>query len=446
MILNNEETGKIPTNLDAEERVLATCLRDGNSDFYDSIATKLEAEDFYLYKHQLIYKSIASIALNGQELSEITLIEELKKKSELDEVGSALDIVELMDKAASPLQSLSLVNIIKEKSNLRRLIRTCKVALENAEDECKSPDDIRSSIEDGLMSIELGSSQDMSLKNSVELLEEEIESQLDGTYKEESIKTHIDHLDERLGANGVGLGEVVVISAPTSCGKSQLALNIVTRAAMKDNISCGIFSLEMPQKQVAKRMLTIKSQANLKQIKDRVINDKAMSRVREGCEQLKEFPLYSIHHVKNVSELCSYARTMVRRHGVKLLVIDYLQLIPWENKNMSKNDAVADISHRIKQLALELNIGILLLSQVNREGAKREGGLAIYDLKDSGDIENDADVIILMWPANNDIEASKNVDSNGAFINMKYNIAKNREGERDIKGNFKFYHTKGLFY
>ena len=86
------------------------------------------------------------------------------------------------------------------------------------------------------------------------------------------------------------------------------------------------------------------------------------------------------------------------------------------------------------------------MSQVNREGAKREGGLAIYDLKDSGDIENDADVIILMWPANNDIEASKNVDSHGAYINMKYNIAKNREGERDIKGNFKFYHTKGLFY
>jgi replicative DNA helicase len=113
---------------------------------------------------------------------------------------------------------------------------------------------------------------------------------------------------------------------------------------------------------------------------------------------------------------------------------------------MSKNDAIADISHTIKQLALELNIGVLLLSQVNREGAKRDGGLAIYDLKDSGDIENDADVILLMWPENGDIEASKRLDGNGPYVNMKYNIAKNREGERDVKGKFKFYHSKGLFY
>jgi replicative DNA helicase len=113
---------------------------------------------------------------------------------------------------------------------------------------------------------------------------------------------------------------------------------------------------------------------------------------------------------------------------------------------MSKNDAIADISHTIKQLALELNIGILLLSQVNREGAKRDGGLAIYDLKDSGDIENDADVILLMWPENGDIEQSKRLDGNGPYVNMKYNIAKNREGERDVKGKFKFYHTMGLFY
>ena len=135
-----------------------------------------------------------------------------------------------------------------------------------------------------------------------------------------------------------------------------------------------------------------------------------MESVRKGCEAIKDMPMYSIHSIKNIGELCSHARTMVRRHKVKLLVIDYLQLIPFANKTMSKNDAVADISHTIKQLALELNVGVLLLSQVNREGARREGGLAIYDLKDSGDIENDADVIILMWPEESDMEYSKAVD------------------------------------
>ena len=170
-----------------------------------------------------------------------------------------------------------------------------------------------------------------------------------------------------------------------------------------------------------------------------------MNKVREGCDLMKTLPIYTVHSIKNINELCSYARTMVRRHKVKLLVIDYLQLIPWSNKTMSKNDAVADISHTIKQLALELNVGVLLLSQVNREGAKREGGLAIYDLKDSGDIENDADAIILMWAEEGDIQMSKSLDGNGSYIRMVYNIAKNREGERDVQGKLKFYANRGVF-
>ena len=165
----------------------------------------------------------------------------------------------------------------------------------------------------------------------------------------------------------IQVGEVVVISAPTSCGKSQLALNIVARAAYKDGTKCGVFSLEMPRKQVLKRILQAKSQANLRQIKDGVISEERMEKVRKGCESLKGMPIYTVHSIKNIGELCSHARTMVRRYGVKLLVIDYLQLIPFSTSNQSKNDAIANISHTIKQLALELEVGVLLLSQVNRE-------------------------------------------------------------------------------
>ena len=114
---------------------------------------------------------------------------------------------------------------------------------------------------------------------------------------------------------------------------------------------------------------------------------------------------------------------------------------------MKKNDGVAYVSHCIKQLAIELNIPILLLAQVNREGAKRETGLSLYDLKDSGDIENDADIILLMWASNGgDVEQSKMVDTNGvSYINLKYKIAKNREGERDTTGFFKFLNYTGRF-
>ena len=442
MIAENEL--KIPKNVNAEEQILAHCIADESSDFYDSIAHKIKEEDFYLFSHKQIFKSVSSLAQKGQPLSEISLVEELKRSSALDDVGMDT-LIALMERTISPLQAISAVKIVKEKSELRKMIRAFRVALEKAEEETNTPDDIRSEVESSLNELDEGASLEMSIKSSVDSLSEDFEQQLKGEYKEEVTKTHIPHLDDKLGSGGIGAGEVVVISAPTSCGKSQLALNIVAKTAIKDGTPCGVFSFEMPQKQVVKRLLTIKSQANLKQIKDRVITDDRMNKVRNGCDLMRELPIYTVHSIKNVNELCSYARTMVRRHKVKLLVIDYLQLIPWSNKNLSKNDAVADISHRIKQLALELNVGVLLLSQVNREGAKREGGLAIYDLKDSGDIENDADVIILMWAEEGDIQMSKSLDGNGTYVRMKYNIAKNREGERDVQGRFKFYSDRGVF-
>lgn len=437
---------KIPQNVSAEECVLANCLKDDSTEFFDSIQHTLSPEDFYLYKHQVIFKCFSQIAINGESINEITLIEELKKINALDEVDGAYGVVHLMDQEVSPLQSLSSVKVVKEKANLRKLIRSLRLGLEKAQNETEEFNAIKGKIENDLIELEKGGKEDFSLKNVVEQLEIDFKNQMDGSYTQEAIKTHMKHLDDILGSSGIGLGEVMVVSAPTSCGKSQLALNIATRAMLRDKTPCGIFSLEMPQKQIAKRLITIKSQANLRQIQDKVISEVNMKRVKDACDNIKDLPIYTVHNIKNISDLCSYARTMVRKHKVKLLVIDYLQLIPFDTSNQSKNDAIAKISHTIKQLALELNIGILLLSQVNREGAKREGGLAIYDLKDSGDIENDADVILLMWPENGDIESSKRLDGNGPYVNMKYNIAKNREGERDVKGKFKFYHTMGLFY
>jgi replicative DNA helicase len=111
---------------------------------------------------------------------------------------------------------------------------------------------------------------------------------------------------------------------------------------------------------------------------------------------------------------------------------------------MSKNEGIADISHKVKQMALDLNIAVILLAQVNREGAKR-GPLELYDLKDSGDIENDADVVLLMYPSKGSVEDSKDQDHKGSFTSLNYKLAKNREGERGIGSFFKFYHCVGRF-
>jgi replicative DNA helicase len=165
--------------------------------------------------------------------------------------------------------------------------------------------------------------------------------------------------------------------------------------------------------------------------------------VHAANELLAGLPIYTVHAVKGADDLRSQIRLLVRTHGVKLVVIDYLQLIPF-GKNVGKTEGISSISHKIKQIAVELEIGILLLAQVNREGAKRESGLSLYDLKDSGDIENDADAVILMWPEGGDVESAKKVDSVGPYTELQYSVAKNREGERDVRGIFKLYHCVGI--
>ena len=158
---------------------------------------------------------------------------------------------------------------------------------------------------------------------------------------------------------------------------------------------------------------------------------------------LSTLPIYTVHSVQGADDLKSQIRILVRKHGVKLVVIDYLQLIPFGNK-LGKTEGISAISHKIKQIAVELGIGILLLAQVNREGAKRESGLSLYDLKDSGDIENDADAVVLMWPKGGDVESAKKVDAVGPYTELQYSVAKNREGERDVRGIFKLYHCVGI--
>ena len=183
-----------------------------------------------------------------------------------------------------------------------------------------------------------------------------IKDGVDGVYVADKFPTGITHLDEKLAEGGIGRGEVMVISAPTSCGKSALALFIALKAIHNDSIPTLIFSLEMPRKQIIKRMAQALSGANLKQIQEQVISDSNMEKVNDSLDKLSDIPLHTVHSVKSPDDLASKARYLVRKHGVKFIIIDYLQLIPWSKNANSKAEGIADISHKIKQIALELNV------------------------------------------------------------------------------------------
>jgi replicative DNA helicase len=432
-----------PHSVEAERKLIASCLFTGDSSVYDVVRPILEAEDFYVQRYRLLYEAIGALSQLSQPIDEVSISEHLKSVRELDSVGGIAGILAIVDGVYSELTAKYYANIVAEKARLREIMRSCRVAVENVESEALTYDEIRSTLEAEITERPLFSQNKSGICSSADELLDDIAKMQSGDYVPDVVKTHTNNLDSELGNRGIAAGEVMTVAAPTSCGKSALALYIVSQAVAKDGHACGVFSLEMPQKQLTKRLTQVISGVNLRSVEDNIAKPEQVKRVHETISDLKTMPVYTSHAVKSADDLYSQTRQFVNKHGVKLLVIDYLQLIPFSSK-MGKAEGIASISHKIKQMAIDLNIAIILLAQVNREGAKN-GRLKLYDLKDSGDIENDADVVLLMYPSNGDVDSSKSQDARGGYTSLTYEIAKNREGERDIGGTFKFYHCTGRF-
>ena len=446
-----------PHNAEAEEGLIASCLLEEDTSVYDSVTQIVQSGDFYLQRCQLLFETIGALALQGKPLNDVSVLEHLKTVKGVDEVGGVAGLLAITERASTPAQASYFAHIVAEKSKLRELMRSCRLAVEEVESETKGYDEIRSELENTLLARPLTSQSKLKIGESAKDLLNDIVKMQSGEYEPDVVKTHTNKLDDYLGNRGIAAGEVMTIAAPTSCGKSALALYIALQAVKKDGHHCGIFSLEMPQKQLTKRLTQVISGVNIRNVEDNVATDKQMARVTETINELSELPIYTSHSVKSADDLCSQTRQFVNKYGVKLLVIDYLQLIPFSPK-MGKAEGIADVSYKIsaelrssadislkiKQMAIDLKIAVILLAQVNREGAKN-GRLKLYDLKDSGDIENDADIVLLMYPTDGDFESSKEVDDKGPYTKMYYEIAKNREGQRDIGGLLKFYHCLGRF-
>lgn len=432
-----------PFAQDAEEVVIGSCLLPEGDDTFDIVHQIVKAEDFFDPACKLIFECMTELANDNHPIDEITVFDRVRRKNIEGEIGGISRLYEIQEKVQTSLMSINASKIVKERSQARSLLLASRKCIEGIL-EGNNAESASILLDKSIRDIVDADQKEAGIKDASEALKEKLESMLEGNYEFTSLKTGIDHLDDKLDEGGIGKGEVFVISAPTSCGKSQLALNIVLRAAVTDGKPIGIFSFEMPTEQLTKRMAQTASATNLRKFRDQVASESDKEAVYESLRRIKEAPIYTEHYVRNIDELRSKARSMKRKYKIEALVIDYLQLIPYDTK-MSKAEGISFISHGIKQLAIELDIPIILLAQVNREGAKRDSGLSIHDLRDSGDIENDADVILLMWARGGDINNCRFTDGQNSYIELDYKIAKNREGERDLMGKFKFINQIGRF-
>jgi len=432
-----------PYSLDAEEAVIACLIKSDDESVYDSVSQVIGVDDFYVERPRILYAVIDELQKRSYPIDEVTILERIKSKGLEAEVDGFAGIAEVSDRVATVVSAKYYANIVRDKSIARNLMRMSRRTIEAIVDGSEAHSEA-TRMEGELAEIADRTNTDETFSDAGDLLQKKLTAMTENRYEFTALSTGIGHLDDKLDEGGIGKGEVFVISAPTSCGKSQLALNIVLRAAVQDGIPIGIFSFEMPAEQLMKRMVQTASAVNLRRIRENVATDAEKESVFSTLNKVKSSPIYVEHFVRNIDELRSKARSMKRKNQIQALVIDYLQLIPYDTR-MSKHDGIALVSHRIKQLAMELHIPIILLAQVNREGAKRDSGLSMHDLKDSGDIENDADVILLMWANGGDLQNCRVFDGNVNYLELNYKIAKNREGERDLMGKFKFINQIGRF-
>tara|TARA_E500000178_G_scaffold350100_1_gene408362 strand:+ start:1199 stop:2506 length:1308 start_codon:yes stop_codon:yes gene_type:complete len=433
---------KTISNPNAEKIVLNSILLDNH--LIDDLIF-LSEEDFYNPEYGIIFGAMREIQKKSKPIDEISLQEKLKERNQFDSVGGYNGLFEITNTVHSSHQCKSSAQVVKDYSNRRKLVRICNLCNEQIESGSNAEDAINA-INKAIEDIDDYSEESTNLSENASRFLNELSEIEAGTFVPRALNTGIKQLNEKFVNGGLGNGEVTVVAAPTSCGKSQLALNFAARAAMSDGKKVVIFSLEMPADQIMRRLLQITSGINIKSIESMNEQERAdaFSKINKAKNRISQSEIHIINYIKNSTDMKAICRKLHRKKKIDLLIIDYLQLVPW-NQKLSKNDGIAEVSHSIKQLAIEIDIPVVLLAQINREGAK-SGSPDIHSLKDSGDVENDADVIVMMYPQNNDMESCKMLDSSGnPFISLNYKILKNRDGERDVGGKFIFRSQTGRF-
>jgi replicative DNA helicase len=387
-----EELYKIPPQaIELEQAVLGAIILE--SDTFSSVAEFISKESFYNSNNAIIFNAIESLIISGQNVDLLTVVEQLRKSNQLDQIGGAHYIATLTNKVGSAAHIEFHAKVIAEKYMRREFIRL-SVELQ------KSMYDDNSELISELNNFD---SSKMSLLSFTAKEEKHI-SEAIHDMKEYCIKLHNNEVPHgiRTGftyyddfSGGIQLGDLVIMAGETSNGKTTLALNIGKNTAEKGN-SVAIFSYEMTIFQLTARLVAHTNRVSSKDIIRGTFERKAIEKLTNDVTRLKDSPLYLIKpNGSNFSTLLHDINRMVKLYGIKVIIIDYLQLLTNSKKNASQADMVAEMANKLKSLAVELNVAIILLSQLSRDRQKPRPTLA--RLKGSGDIENAADVVIFTY-------------------------------------------------
>lgn len=388
-----------PHSLEAESSVLGGLLLDNGA--WDRVGDLLTDGDFYRHEHKAIYAAIGGLANACKQADVVTVFAELQRHGKDTEAGGLAYLNSLAQYVPSAGNIRRYAEIVRERSILRRLITAAdEIATTAFNTQGKAVDAVLDSAMQKVMAISPDGSGDEweGMETGMVRLLDRIQAQADGSAVPDFIPTGLKDLDERLDG-GMRRGELIIVGARPSMGKSALALSIGMNVAI-DRHPVGMFSMEMPRAQVHARAMSLVSHIHLSRIKRAErLKDFDWPQITSAVETLRQVAFdVSDRNQLNINQLRARARGLARRRGkLGCLIVDYLGLMDGIDPKMSRNYQLEEITKGLKSLAKELDCPILLLCQLSREVEKRPDPTPMLsDLRDSGSIEQDADIVLFV--------------------------------------------------
>ncbi|MEX2496403.1 MAG: replicative DNA helicase [Woeseia sp.] len=396
-----EQRLKVPPNsLEAEQSLLGGLMLD--SDAWDKIADIVVAEDFYRKDHRLIFAAIAELVESGSPCDVITLSEHLDKRSQLEQAGGLEYMATLANETPGAANIRAYANILRERSTLRSLIYAGNEISGSAfSSGGRSAAELVDEAERLVFQIaEQGSRGRRGFKSLKQILPDTVD-RIDLLHQSDGDITGIStgyHEFDKLTA-GLQPGELIVIAGRPSMGKTTLAINIAENAAIGHKVPCAIFSMEMPSQQLAFRMISSLGRVDQSHLRNGRFPDEDWSRINTAVQLMSDAPIYiDDSPALSPTEIRARARRLKREHGLGLIVLDYLQLMQVHGNTENRATEISEISRSMKALAKELDLPIIALSQLNRSVEQRTDKRPVMsDLRESGAIEQDADVIVFIY-------------------------------------------------
>ena len=383
-----------PQNIEAEKCVLGSILIESQSIL--KIVEKLRPDDFYLETHRIIYKAMVGLFNRSQPQDIIAVTNALRDSNQLEIVGGLAYVASLSDMFPVTANINHYIDIILEKSILRQLITASSRINEGCYEKQGSLGNILDEAESAIFAI--SNSRSQSAYKAVSEFVKRSFDRVDKLSKSNDPITGVPTGFERFDALTAGLqpANLIIIAARPSMGKTALAMNIAQNAAIKSKIPVGVFSLEMSGNELAMRMLCSVGHIDLRKVRTGQLNsDREWEKLVWAAGELENAPIY-IDETPAITilELRAKARRMKIEHDIGLVIVDYLQLMKGPQHLQNREQEVSEISRSLKALAKEIDIPVVALSQLNRAMAARKNSRPqLSDLRDSGAIEQDADVV-----------------------------------------------------